>query len=72
MNNFKISPFTQGKPTVPKRSWSRFLLLILLLIMIIETMSFGYWIFRLNAQIAELEQRIEIIQASEKGDQVDV
>jgi hypothetical protein len=68
MNNFKISPFTQEKSTVPRRSWSRFLLLILA----IETMAFGYWIFRLSAQITELEQRIEIIQANEKGDQVDV
>jgi hypothetical protein len=61
MSNFKISPFIQGKPAVPKR-WrcSRFLLLI----MAIETMAFGYWIFRLNAQIARLEQQINTIQAS--------
>jgi hypothetical protein len=35
-------------------------------------MSFGYWIFRLSAQITELEQRIEIIQANEKGESNDV
>jgi outer membrane murein-binding lipoprotein Lpp len=32
--------------------------------MAIETMAFGYWIFRLNAQIARLEQQINTIQAS--------
>ena len=60
MSNFKISPFTQGKPTIPKR-WrrSRFLLLIIA----VETMFFGYWIFRLNTQITKLEQQINTMQA---------
>jgi hypothetical protein len=68
MGNFKISPFIQGKPVIKRRSWSRFLLLIIA----IETMAFGYWIFRLNAQITELEQRIEIAQANEKEEPANV
>jgi hypothetical protein len=67
MSNFKISPFTQGKPTVPKRQQrSRFLLLI----MAIETMAFGYLIFRLNAEITELKKQIKLLQAKEKGSEV--
>jgi hypothetical protein len=61
MSNFKVSPLIQGKSAVQKQSWSRFLLLIILL----ETMAFGYWIFRLNAQIAELKQQINNIRTGE-------
>jgi hypothetical protein len=68
MTEFKISPVTQCKT----RSNRSFLSWFLSLIMIIETISFGYWIFRLNAQIAELERRIEIIQANEKGESTNV
>jgi hypothetical protein len=66
MSNFKISPLVQGKPTVPKRwLWFRFLLLI----MAIETMAFGYWIFRLNTQITKLERQIDTIQSIENEEQ---
>jgi cell division protein FtsB len=66
MSNFKISPFIQGKPAVPRRWWlSRFLLLIIA----IEIMAFGYWIFRLNAQITELKQQINAMRATENEEE---
>jgi hypothetical protein len=60
MSNFKISPLVQGKSHSQRRFWSHFLLLI----MAIETMAFGYWIFRLNAQITALKQQINTMRAS--------
>jgi hypothetical protein len=69
MSNFKISPVIQGKPAVPKRrSWSRFLLLIIVL----ETMVFGCWIFRLNTQITKLKEQIELMQTDENEEPADV
>jgi hypothetical protein len=66
MSNFKISPLVQGKPAVPRR-WrcSRFLLLI----MAIETMAFGWWIFRLKAQITALNQQINTMRANENEEE---
>ena len=61
MSEFKITPVTQCK-TRPKR---HFLFWFLAVVMIIETIVGGCWIFRLNSQITELEQRIESIQATE-------
>jgi hypothetical protein len=60
MSNFKISPLVQGKSHLKKRPWFRFLLLIIVL----ETMAFGYWIFQLNAQITELKRQINTMRAS--------
>jgi hypothetical protein len=68
MSNFKILPFIQGKPVIPRRSWFHFLWLIIFL----ETIVGGYWIFRLNLQIAKLEQQINTIQTNENKEQVNV
>jgi hypothetical protein len=59
MSNFKISPLIEGRPAVQKRPRSCFLLLIIVL----ETMAFSYWIFRLKAQITELNQQINTMRA---------
>jgi hypothetical protein len=37
--------------------------------MAIETMAFGYWIFQLNAQITELKQQINTMQANENEEE---
>jgi hypothetical protein len=68
MSSFKISPFIQGKPTISKRPWLRFLLLIVVL----ETTAFGYWIFRLNTQITELKRQIETMRTIENKEQANV
>ena len=68
MSEFKISPAMQCK-TRPKR---HFLFWFLAVVMIIETIVGGCWIFRLNAKIAKLEQQINTIQTSENKEQVNV
>jgi hypothetical protein len=65
MTNFKISPITQEKSHLKKRPWFR----LLLLIIILETMAFSYWIFRLNTQITELKQQINTMRANENEEQ---
>jgi hypothetical protein len=61
MSNFKISPLIEGRPAVQKHPRSCFLLLIIVL----ETMASGWWIFRLNAHITELKQQINTMQVNE-------
>jgi hypothetical protein len=63
MPEFKISPATQCK-TRPRSS---FLFWFLSLIIVLEAMFFGCWIFHLNAQIAKLEQQISTTQPIENG-----
>lgn len=53
MNNFRISPFSEGKSKHKRKflSW-------LWLLIAIETLASGLWIFRLQQKIDYLESQI--------------
>jgi hypothetical protein len=65
MSNFKISPLMQEKTRIKKRPCFR----LLLLIIVLETMAFGYWIFRLNTKITELKQQINTMRTMENEEE---
>jgi uncharacterized membrane protein YciS (DUF1049 family) len=64
MSEFKISSVTQCK-TRPK---SNFLFLFLAVVVVLEAIAAGCWIFRLNVQITEMERQLNDLQRENEAE----